>query len=163
VGVKQYVVFMIDGDEFGLEIENVSIIERMLEVFKIPNTPDYIEGLANLRGKVHTIFNLRKRFHLPCPEFSEDTRVIIARTADDSVVGLIVDGVREIIKIEDSQYEPVPAALSSVRDKFLSGTAKVGDRLILLLDLEKVIKEEDIPPEKPAKKGRAKKTSKSGK
>lgn len=163
MGVKQYVVFMIDGDEFGLEIENVSIIERMLEVFKIPNTPDYIEGLANLRGKVHTIFNLRKRFHLPCPEFSEDTRVIIARTADDSVVGLIVDGVREIIKIEDSQYEPVPAALSSVRDKFLSGTAKVGDRLILLLDLEKVIKEEDIPPEKPAKKGRSKKTSKSGK
>lgn len=162
MGVKQYVVFMIDGDEFGLEIENVSIIERMLEVFKIPNTPDYIEGLANLRGKVHTIFNLRKRFHLPCPEFSEDTRVIIARTADDSVVGLIVDGVREIIKIEDSQYEPVPAALSSVRDKFLSGTAKVGDRLILLLDLEKVIKEEDIPPEKPAKKGRAKKTSKIG-
>jgi purine-binding chemotaxis protein CheW len=163
VGVKQYVVFVINGDEFGLEIEKVSIIERVLEVFKIPNTPDYIEGLANLRGKVHTIFNLRKRFHLPCPEFTEETRVIIAKTSDDSVVGLIVDGVREIVKIEDDQYEPVPAALASVRDRFLTGTAKVGDRLILLLDLEKVITEGDIPPVKPEKKASAKKTTKSGK
>jgi purine-binding chemotaxis protein CheW len=157
VGVKQYVVFLVDGDEFGLEIEKVSIIERMLEIFRIPNAPDYIEGLANLRGKVHTIFNLRKRFHLPCPEFSEDTRIIIARTSDDSVVGLIVDSVREIIKIDDSQYEPVPAALETVRDKFLSGTAKVGDRLILLLDLDKVITEEDVPLEKPAGKTGARK------
>jgi purine-binding chemotaxis protein CheW len=163
VGMNQYVVFVVNGDEFGLEIEKVSIIEKMLEVFKIPNTPDYIEGLANLRGKVHTIFNLRKRFHLPCPEFTEETRVIIAKTSDDSVIGLIVDGVREIIKIEDDQYEPAPAALVSVRDRFLSGTAKVGDRLILLLDLEKVITEEDIPPVKPEKKPSARKTAKSGK
>ena len=137
MGEKQYVVFLIDGDEFGLEIERVTIIERMLEVFRIPNTPAYIEGLANLRGKVHTIFNLRKRFHLPCPEYNEETRVIIANTPDGSVIGLIVDGVREIIKIDDSQYEPAPAALTSVRDKFLSGTAKAGDRLILLLDWRK--------------------------
>jgi len=161
VGVKQYVVFLVDGDEFGLEIEKVSIIERMLEIFKIPNTPGYIEGLANLRGKVHTIFNLRKRFHQPCPEFNEDNRIIIAKTSDDSVVGLIVDSVREIVKIDESQFEPVPSALSSVRDKFLSGTAKIDDRLILLLDLDKVITEENVPPEKPAKKNSTKKAEKS--
>lgn len=144
MGSKQYAVFLINGEEFGLDIEKISIIEPMPRVFKIPNTPDYIEGLANIRGKVHTIFNLRKRFHLPCPEFTEDTKVIIAK-ASDSIIGLIIDGIREIVSIDDSQYEPVPKALSSVKDKFLTGTAKIGDRLILLVDLEKVIKDEDFP------------------
>jgi len=157
MGDKQYAVFVINGEEFGLDIEKISTIERMPEIYKIPNTPGYIEGLANLRGNVHTIFNLRKRFHLPCPEFNEDTKVIIANAAD-SVVGLIIDSIREIVTVGEDQYEPVPPALLTVRDRFLSGTAKIGDRLILLLDLEKVIKEEDVPPiieQKPVKAARA--------
>lgn len=144
MGLKQYAVFLINGEEFGLDIEKISIIEPLPKIFKIPNTPEYIEGFANIRGKVHTIFNLRKRFHMPCPEFSEDTKVIITSAAD-SIVGLIIDGIREIVTIDDSQFEPVPKALSTVRDKFLSGTAKIGDRLILLIDLDKIIKEEDTP------------------
>lgn len=165
MGDKQYAVFLINGEEFGLDIEKISIIEHMPEIYKIPNTPGYIEGLANLRGKVHTIFNLRKRFHLPGSEFNEDTKLIIAN-ASDSVVGLIIDSIKEIVSISEDQYEPVPAALSTVRDKFLSGTAKIGDRLILLLDLEKVIKEDDTIPvsnEKPGKKIRASAGAKAAK
>jgi len=150
VGTRQFVVFTINGEEFGLNIENISSIERMLDIFKIPNTPDYIEGLANLRGKVLTIFNLRRRFNLASPEFDENTKIIITNTSA-SEIGIIVDGVREIIKVEDDEFDPAPQALNNVRDRFLSGTAKVGDRLILMLDLEKVLTEEEI---KLAKKAR---------
>lgn len=150
MGTRQFVVFTINGEEFGLNIENISSIERMLDIFKIPNTPDYIEGLANLRGKVLTIFNLRRRFNLASPEFDENTKIIITNTSA-SEIGIIVDGVREIIKVEDDEFDPAPQALNNVRDRFLSGTAKVGDRLILMLDLEKVLTEEEI---KLAKKAR---------
>ena len=150
MGARQYVVFTIDGEEFGLNIENISSIERMLDIFKIPNAPDYIEGLSNLRGRVLTIFNLRKRFNLPCPEFEENTKIIIANTSS-SEIGVIVDGVREIIKVEDNEFDPVPEALNNIRDRFLSGTAKVGNRLILMLDLEKVLTEEEIKLARKAK------------
>ena len=150
MSIRQYAIFTINEEEFGIEIEKVSIIERMLEIYKIPNTPEYVEGLTNLRGKVHTVFNLRKRFHLPCPEFNDDTKVIIAN-AQDSVIGLIVDGVREIVKVEDDQFEPMPKELSAIKDRFLTGTVKNGDRLILILDVDKVITEPDAPPAKPIK------------
>lgn len=150
MSIRKYAVFMVNEEEFGLEIERISIIERMLEIYKIPNTPEYVEGLTNLRGTVHTVFNLRKRFHLPCPEFNDDTKVIIAK-AQDSVVGLIVDGVREIVKVEDDQFEPMQEVLSGLKDRFLSGTVKMGDRLILILDIDKVITEPDITPEKPVR------------
>lgn len=161
MSIRKYAVFVINEEEFGIAIERISIIERMLEIYKIPNTPEYVEGLANLRGKVHTIFNLRKRFHLPCPEFNDDTKVIIANT-QDSVVGLIVDGVREIVKVEDSQFEPMPMELSGIKDRFLSGTVKMGDRLILILDIDKVITETDVPQAKPAKSARTAKPATAG-
>ncbi len=143
MSVRQFVIFTINEEEFGLDIENISSIERMLEIFKIPNAPGYIEGLANLRGKVYTIFNLRKRFNLPCPEFDENTKIIIVNTSA-SEVGVIVDEVREIAKLDESAFEPVPKALSNLKERFLSGTAKLDDRLVLMLDLEKVLTEEDI-------------------
>lgn len=150
MSTRQYVVFTINAEEFGLDIENISSIERLMEIYKIPNTPDYIEGLSNLRGKVHTIFNLRRRFNLPSPEFDENTKIIIANTSA-SEIGILVDGVREIVKAEDTEFEPAPKALSSVKDRFLGGTITIGERLILILDLEKVLSEEVITQ---AKKGK---------
>ena len=150
MGTRQFVVFTINDEEFGLNIENISSIEKMLDIFKIPNTPDYIEGLANLRGKVLTVFNLRRRFNLASPEFDENTKIIIANTSV-SEIGIIVDGVNEIIKVEDDEFDPAPQALSNVRDRFLSGTAKVVDRLVLMLDLEKVLTEEEIKSAKKSK------------
>ncbi len=145
MSIRKFVVFTINKEEFGLDIGKIIIIERMLEIYKVPNTPAYVEGLTNLRGKVHTIFNLRRRLHLPSPEFDEDTKIIIAN-AEDTAVGLIVDGVREIVKAEDNQIEPAPKELSCMQDKFLIGTLKIDDRLILLLDIDKVITEPDEEP-----------------
>jgi purine-binding chemotaxis protein CheW len=151
MSVRQFVIFSINEEEFGLDIENISSIERMLEIFKIPNAPGYIEGLANLRGKVYTIFNLRKRFNLPCPEFDDNTKVIITNNSA-SEIGIIVDEVKEIVKLDESAFEPAPKALSTLKERFLSGTAKLDDRLVLMLDLEKVLTEPDIEIVKKAKK-----------
>ncbi len=138
MSTRQYVVFSIGEEDFGLSIENISSIEKMLEIFKIPNAPNYIEGLANLRGKVYTIFNLRKRFNLPGIEFDDNTKIIIANTSS-SEIGIIVDEVHEIVKVDDDQFSPIPNALSNLKDRFLSGTANVDDRLIMILDSEKVL------------------------
>ncbi len=150
MSMRQFVIFTINGEEFGLNIESISSIERMFEIFKIPNAPSYIEGLANLRGKVYTIFNLRKRFNLSSPEFDDSTRTIISNTSA-AEIGIIVDEVHEIVKVDESAFEPVPKALSNLKDRFLSGTARIGDRLILMLDLEKVLTEEDIKVVKKTK------------
>lgn len=150
MSIRQFVIFTINEEEFGLDIENISSIERMPEIFKIPNAPGYIEGLSNLRGKVYTIFNIRKRFSMPCPEFDENTKVIIVNTSA-AEIGVIVDEVREIVKLDESAFESPPKALSNLKDRFLSCTAKLGDRLILMLDLEKVLTEEDIQTVKKAK------------
>lgn len=143
MGSRQLVVFAINGEEFGIDIEHVNSIERMMELFKIPNTPDYIEGLANLRGKVHTVFNLRKRFKLPSPEFTESTKIIMVNTSV-STIGVIVDEVKKIVKVEDSDFEPTPNALNNLQDKFLNGIVKVDDRVIMILDVEKIVSVEDL-------------------
>ncbi len=134
MATRQLVIFDVNGEEFGVDIEQVNIIERTLEIFKIPNTPEYVEGLVNLRGKVHTVFNLRKRFKMPVKDFDENTKIIMANTGA-AIVGLIVDEVKEIIKVDDKDIESAPKVLENLERKYISSVAKVGDRIILMLDL----------------------------
>lgn len=138
MGIRQFVVFMLNNEEFGLDIEKISIIETMQDIARMPNAPDYIEGLVNLRGKVHTIFNLRKRFNMPYTGFDENTKIIIINTPG-SYIGIIVDDVRKIIKIEDHDIEPVPTDASGIVNRFLCGTGRIGKRLVRLLDPEKIL------------------------
>lgn len=138
---RQFVIFTVNDEEYGLDIAEISSIERMPEIFKIPNAPYYIEGLVNLRSKVLTVFNLRKHFNMPCPEFDENTKIIVAKTLS-SEIGIIIDGVKEIVKIEDNSLKPAPKSRSRARDKFLAGAAEIGGRRILMLNVEKVLSEE---------------------
>lgn len=132
---RQLVVFTVNNEEFGVEITNVREIIRPVEIFKVPNTPDYMEGLINLRGKVHTVFNLRKRFSLPANEFDENTKIIIVNI-NNLVTGFIADEVKEIIRVEDENIESASGILSEFKDRFINGVAKLGNRVVLLLDLE---------------------------
>lgn len=138
MAARQIVIFGVNNQDFGVDINQVNIIERPMEIFKIPNTPDYIAGLINLRGKVHTVFDLRKRFGLEPKAFDESTKFIIANL-NSSVIGFIVDEVKEIIHIEEENIENTPSILEGLDRKFISGIAKSGDKVIMLLDLEETL------------------------
>ncbi len=133
---QQYVVFKLNGESFGVEIAHVLEIIRTQVVFKVPNAPEFIDGLINLRGKVYTLFNLRKKFRLPTSDINtEDSKILIV-DVNSMYVGLAVDTVDEIIQLEDDAIETTPPTFTTLDQKYLSGVAKTGDKLILLLDLE---------------------------
>ncbi len=142
MAVKQLVIFRVEDEEFGVEITQVKEIIKPMEIFKVPNSPQFIEGLINLRGKVHTVFNLRKKFNLPQKEFDDNTKIIIVNV-NDLMVGFIVDEVNEIVRINDENIENTPPSVTGLDKKYLNGVAKIDNRLILLLDLSKVLSSEE--------------------
>jgi purine-binding chemotaxis protein CheW len=139
---RQLVIFNINDESFGVEITQVKEIIKPMDIFKVPNTPDFIEGLINLRGKVHTVFNLRKRFNLPSKALDDSTKIIIVNV-NSMMVGFIVDEVNEIVRIEDESIENAPKVITSLNRKYISGVAKIGERIILLLDLSLVLTVEE--------------------
>lgn len=139
MSTRQLAIFKTGSEEFGIEIDRISSIEQMLEIFKIPNSLEYIEGMVNLRGKVHTVINLRKRFGMHCPEFDENNRIIMVNSSS-AVTGIIVDTIREIIKADDSDFDT--KLKSGTKNKFICGSVKNGNRTILLLDVDKVLAQE---------------------
>lgn len=139
---RQLVIFSINGEDFGIDINQVNSIEKMMEIFQVPNTPNFIEGLINLRGKVYTVLNLRKRFNLPARDFDDNTKIIIVNI-DTSMIGFIVDEVKEIITFDDADLEATPDIIKGVNRRFLSGVAKKGEKIVLILDLSQVLSAEE--------------------
>lgn len=137
MAIQQLVKFHIADEAFGIGIKQIFQILKPQEVFKVPNTP-FIEGLINLRGKVMTVFNLRKRFNMPEKENDGDTKILVIRM-DDYLLGFTVDSVSEIVRVQDEDIVDPPPSLINFDRRFLSGVAKVGEKLILLLDLEKIL------------------------
>ncbi len=135
---RQFLIFKLFGEDFGVDIANIDSIISMKEIIKVPNTPEYIEGLTNLRGKVYTIFNLRKRLNLPNCEYDDSTKIVIVNV-NSIMVGFIVDEVNEISRIEDENLESTPPALANLDKKFISGIAKFGERIIITLDLNTIL------------------------
>lgn len=140
---KQLVIFKVNEENFGIDINQVNIIVEPMEIFKVPNTPDYVEGLINLRGKVYTIFNLRKKFGLQAKETDENTKIILVKL-NTLIVGLIVDEVNEIVTFEDQEMEPAPLSISMGGNrKFINGVAKKSDRIVMILDMESLLSVEE--------------------
>lgn len=130
----QLVLFKVNNEVFAISINNVNIIEKVGEIYKVPDTPAYIEGLINLRGKVHTVFNLRKKFGYAPIQIDENTRIIILNHS--SMVGLLVDEVSEIFIAEDSDIKPAPELISGISGKYFSGVVERDGKIVLILDLE---------------------------
>ncbi|MCX7921423.1 MAG: chemotaxis protein CheW [Clostridia bacterium] len=139
---RQLVIFKVNDEDFGIDINQVNSIEKPMEIFKVPNTPDYVEGLINLRGKVYTVFNLRKKFNLPTMEFDDSTKIIIVKEKS-VMVGFIVDEVNEIITFDDSNIESTPEVIAGFDRKYLGGVAKRDDKIVLILDLVNILSLED--------------------
>ena len=135
----QLVSFKIGDEEFGVDILKVQEINRMIEVTRVPNTPDYVEGVVNLRGKVIPVVDLRKRLGMMAKDKDKNTRIIIVELSG-KIIGFVVDAVREVLRIPKSVTEPPPTLTSGTMNAdYITAVGKLDDRLLTLLDLEKVL------------------------
>ncbi|EPY04068.1 CheW protein [Paenibacillus alvei TS-15] len=138
------VVFTLGEEEYGIEVEKVKTIERMLPITRVPKTYDFIKGVINLRGVVVPVIELRGRFGLPSAEVTEQSRIIIV-AYEDLEVGFIVDSANDVIDIMDDDIEPAPEVVGGIQAKYLRGVAKIGDdRLLIMLHLAEVLNKSEI-------------------
>ena len=134
----QLVSFKIGEEEYGVDILKVQEINRMLEVTRVPNAPPYVDGVINLRGKVIPVVDLRERFGMQRKEHDKNTRIVVMELAG-RVIGFVVDAVSEVLRIPRSVTEPPPAGASTGNADYITAVGKLEDRLLTLLDLEKVL------------------------
>jgi purine-binding chemotaxis protein CheW len=134
----QLVSFTIGGEEFGVDILKVQEINRMLEVTRVPNAPEYVDGVINLRGKVIPIIDLRRRFSMERKEHDKNTRIVVVELRG-KIIGFVVDAVSEVLRIPRSVTEPPPRIVSGVDAAFITAVGKLEDRLLILIDLDKVL------------------------
>jgi purine-binding chemotaxis protein CheW len=135
---QQLVVFELANEFYGINIALVESIIKMQAITQLPQTPSYVKGVTNLRGSVLPVINLRTRFALEAKEDTRQTRIIIV-TMGNIKVGVVVDGVSEVLRVSDESIEPLPALVNTVDSAFLKGIVRLEDRLIILLELSKVL------------------------
>jgi purine-binding chemotaxis protein CheW len=132
------VVFRLHNEEFGVEITDVREIVKPRHITRLPHVADYIEGVTNLRGEVIPVICLRKRFGLEPQEETQDTRIIMLEI-NNGLVGFIVDAVTETLRLPEEAIEPPPSNIAGLRADYLAGVGKVDDRLLILLDVDKIL------------------------
>lgn len=138
----KYLTFHLAGEDYGLEIRYVTEIIGVQKITPVPNTPHYLKGVINLRGKVIPIMDVRRRFHLPECEYDERTCVIVVRLSE-TLIGLVVDTVSEVVAIPSSDIQPPPGRTSH-QNQFVQGLGKLGDGIKILLDVTKLLAEEEL-------------------
>ena len=141
--IYQLVTSSIGGEEFGVDILKVMEIIRIMEITKVPKAPEFVEGVINLRGTVIPIIDLRRRFGLEPKAGDTDTRIIVIEI-NGMTVGFVVDSVSEVLRIPANTVEPAPAVVSGLDSDYISGVGKLEDRLLILLDLDKLLSSEDM-------------------
>lgn len=132
------IVFQLADKEYAIPVSHVQGIERLMHITRVPKTEKYVKGVINLRGVVTPIVDLRERFELPISENEETTRIIII-SLEDMEVGFVVDSANDVLDIAANSIEPQPEVVGSLGEEFISGVAKLGKRLLILLHLEKVL------------------------
>ena len=139
----QLVVFSLGREEFAVEVTQVREIMRMEEITRMPKTPAYVEGIINLRGQIIAVIDLANRLILESAERGADTRIIVVE-AGEVKVGMIVDSVSEVLRVSTEAVESSPTLVTDVSSAYLQGVVKKDNRLIILLDLTKVLSVEEI-------------------
>jgi purine-binding chemotaxis protein CheW len=140
---NQYLTFALGQEEYGVEILKVQEIKGYSAITPIPNTPPYIKGVMNLRGTIIPVMDLRAKFSLAETEYNQFT-VIIVVLVGTKVVGVIVDAVSDVLNIPSSDIQAAPDFGGQVETRFINGLAKAGEKLIVLLDIEKVVGDPEL-------------------
>lgn len=139
---RQLVAFELADETYGVDIYQVREIIRVPEVTRVPKAPDFVEGVINLRGGVIPVLDLRRRFGMEPLDGSDDARIIIVELGEQ-LVGMRVDGVSEVLRAEADQIEPPSPYIVNVESQFVTGIARVGDKLVILVDLNLILAREE--------------------
>ncbi len=142
-GTMQLVSFQLGQEEYGVEITKVQEIILMGEITRVPQTPPYIKGLINLRSTVIPIVDLRLRFGLPEQPPTDETRIMVVNVRGKTV-GIVVDAVNEVLRINRDQIAPPPPTVAGPGREYLTGLVRLNKGLLILLDIEKLLDEEEI-------------------
>ncbi|MFO7318098.1 MAG: chemotaxis protein CheW [Bacilli bacterium] len=132
------IVFQLMDKEYAIPVNHVQGIEKMMHITRVPRTEKFVRGVINLRGVVTPIVDLRERFGLPPVEDTESVRIIIVQL-DDIEVGFVVDSANDVIDIPVNSIEPQPEVVGVKEEAFISGVSKIGNRLLIMLHLDKVL------------------------
>lgn len=139
----QLVSFTVGNELFAVNILSVQEINRMLELTKVPQSPEGVEGVINLRGRIIPVLDLRVQFGILATELNEQSRIVVVEVQGNTV-GFIVDSVHEVLTINRSVIEPTPSMTSTINSNYVAGVAKLDDQLLILLDLNSLLSKESL-------------------
>ena len=138
--IQQFIVFKLDTQLFGIDIQNVQIIEKMKSIMRVPKVPACVKGVMNLRGEIIPVISLREQFELEHLDYTDKTSIVIVKL-EDAMVGIIVDEVKEVIEIANDQIEAVQNIQGKMKTSHILGVGKVEENIVTLLNLSNIIDE----------------------
>ena len=149
----QYLTFMLAGEEYGVDILKVQEIKGWDKATPIPNTPEHVLGVLNLRGSVMPIIDLRKRFDLESAAFSATTVVIVVKVLHETqerTIGLVVDAVADVYRLENGEIQPPPDMGGAIHTEFVRGLATLDEKMVILLEIDRLIDFQALESASPA-------------
>ena len=139
---EPYILFQINGATYAVPAEQVQQVEMAERITRVPNAPDFMQGIASIRGQVAPVISVRRRFHLPDLPATLRSRLVVIRL-DGRLVALLVDSAREFARLDSSAVQPLPAGLSGPGREYLQGVIHREDRLVLLVDLQRLLSSDE--------------------
>lgn len=139
---KQYVIFKLGNEEYGVNIMKVKEISEFKEVTKVPNAPYFVDGIINLRGEIIPIVSLKKRFGIKDSSIDSDIRIIVININERNV-GFVVDEASQVIRINESNVDPAPEIVAGIDRQYITGVGKIDEKIIIMLDLDKIFTQEE--------------------
>ncbi|MFW6103722.1 MAG: chemotaxis protein CheW [Bacteroidota bacterium] len=145
--ITSYLTFKLGEEEFAAHVSRVLSIMEMTKIIQVPKTPDYMKGVINLRGQVLPVIDTRLKFGMSPTEYTANTCIVVMEVeveGENVQVGAIVDSVQEVLEIEQDQIQPPPTIGNRIKSEFIYGMAKIADKFIMILDMDKVFSAEEI-------------------
>ncbi|MGE5364666.1 MAG: chemotaxis protein CheW [Bacteroidota bacterium] len=144
---RQYLTFKLNDEVFGVDVAKVREILDLIKITRVPQTPDFMRGVINLRGSVVPVVDMRIKFGLEATESTVNTCIVVVEVeldGENTILGALVDSVQEVFELEQSEIEPAPRIGTKLRTDFIKGMGKHDDRFIILLNIDKIFSTEEL-------------------